>query len=187
MQLFRRSGMIFGFLFTGFVGFSTFSWAADSAAKSADKPKIMVVDFELRDVSALPDAPQEIERTAFLDSVIRKTLTEHGYQLLAPCTELLEASKQAISYLFDRPALAVSIGGACGADYVLLGQTWKPSYLFVFPRLKLLDTRENLKPEQMLVLLKTVQLEASTLDKNVTESAGRKLAAQVIEKLAETK
>lgn len=146
-------------------------------------PNIMVVDFDLRDVSGLPDAPQEIERTALIDSVIKQTLTEQGYVLLKPCAELLQASKQAIGYLFDRPALAAKLGGECGANYVLMGQTWKPSYLFAFPRVKLLDTRPGLRPEQQLLLLKTVQLEASTLDKNVTEASARKLATQILDKL----
>ncbi|MEQ1602572.1 MAG: DUF2380 domain-containing protein [Methylophilaceae bacterium] len=156
--------------------------AADVASVPA-MPKIMVVDFILRDVSPLPDAPQEIERVALLDTVIKQTLAAHGYVLLKPCDELLKASKQAISYLFDRPELAASLGGACGADYVLMGESWKPSYLFSFPQIKLMDTRKGLKSESPLVLVTKVQMEASTLDKDVTVAAARKLALLVIDKL----
>jgi hypothetical protein len=175
--MFRFITLLGGLIFTGLI------FAAEALSTPPIMPKIMVVDFNLRDVSPIPDVPQEIERTALIDSVIKRTLTENGYELMKPCAELVQASKQAIGYLFDRPELAGSIGGTCGADYVLIGQTWKPSFLFVFPRVKLVDTRKNLKREQFLVLSKTVQLEASTLDKNVTEAAGHKLAKEIIDKL----
>ena len=46
---------------------------------------IMVVDFELRDVSPLPNALQEVERTALIDTVIKQTLAENGYTLIPAC------------------------------------------------------------------------------------------------------
>jgi hypothetical protein len=180
--VFRYVTLFCGLLFTALIHAAE-SIPEPALSTSPALPKIMVLDFDLRDVSALPDAPQEIERTALIDSVIKQTLTEHGYTLLKPCAELLQASKQAIGYLFDRPTLAARLGGEGGADYVLMGQAWKPSYLFTFPRVKLLDTRQGLKPEQQLLLLKTVQLEASTLDKNVIIASARKLATQILEKL----
>lgn len=156
----------------------------DAEIPPANKTRIMVVDFELRDVSPLPDAAPEIERTALVDAVIRKTLRDHGYALLPPCTELIQASTQGLGYLYDRPEVAGKIGGSCGADYVLMGQTWKPSFLFVFPQVQVVDTRDNLTREQLVVVSRSVQLEAGTHDKNVTEAAGVKLARQIIDKLA---
>ncbi|MES2636389.1 MAG: hypothetical protein V4605_03620, partial [Pseudomonadota bacterium] len=90
---------------------------------------------------------------------------------------------QGNGYLYDRPEVAGKIGGECGADYVLMGQTWKPSFLFVFPQVQVVDTRKNLTREQLVVVSRVVQLEASTLDKNVTENAAKKLAMQIIDKL----
>lgn len=154
---------------------------------SAMKIKIMVVDFELRDVSPIPNVTEEIERTVLIDSVIRKELTSNGYELMPACIELKKASNQGNSYLYDRPEIAGKLGRDCGADYVYMGQTWKPSFLFVFPQVQVVDTRENLTREQLVVVSRVVQLEASTLDKNVTEAAGKKLAAQIIEKLKSLK
>lgn len=169
-------------LFGGLVLTSSM-FAADVQSNSHAKTKIMVVDFELRDVSPIPNVAQEVERTALIDFVIRKTLTENGYELMQPCDELKKASEQAIGYLYDRPEVAGRIGGECGADYVLMGQTWKPSYLFEFPQVQIVDTRKNLTREQLVVVSRVVQLEASTLDKNVTEAAAKKLAIQIIDKL----
>ncbi|HEX5539719.1 MAG TPA: hypothetical protein VFX01_08010, partial [Methylophilaceae bacterium] len=109
------------------------------------------------------------------------------YQMMAPCDQLKQAAEQGRSYLYDRPELAGKIGGECGADYVLMGQIWKPSFLFVFPQVQVVDTRQNLTRTQLVVVSRVVQLEASTMDKNVTETAARKLATQIIDKLASLK
>jgi hypothetical protein len=169
--------MLSGLMLTGLV------FAAGVQSTTPSMPKIMIVDFELRDVSPIPDVAQEVERTALIDSGIRKALTDNGYELMAPCDALKQASEQGVGYLYDRPELAGKMGGECGADYVLMGQTWKPSFLFVFPQVQLVDTREHLTREQLVVVSRVIQLEASTLDKNVTEAAAKKLAVQIIDKL----
>jgi len=157
---------------------------SSSLLAAPDKPpKVMVVNFELRDVSPIPNAAQEVERTEHIDTVIRNTLEGAGYTLMKPCEELVKASQQGLGYLFDRPEVAGRIGRECGADYVLMGQTWKPSFLFVFPQVQVVDTRAGLTREQLVPVSRSVQLEASTLDRNVTEAAGKKLGRQIIEKL----
>jgi hypothetical protein len=149
-----------------------------------DKPtKIMVVNFELRDVSPLPNTTKEVERTEHIDTVVRNVLEGAGYTLMEPCEELVKASQQGLGYLFDRPEVASKIGRECGADYVLMGQTWKPSFLFVFPQVQVVDTREGLTREQLVPVSRSVQLEASTLNRNVTEAAGKKLGREIVEKL----
>lgn len=153
------------------------------SAAPTQPAKIMVVNFELRDVSPLPNTAQEVERTEHIDTVIRNTLEGAGYTLMQPCEELVKASQQGLGYLFDRPEVAGKIGRECGADYVLMGQTWKPSFLFVFPQVQVVDTRAGLTREQLVLVSRSVQLEASTLDRNVTEAAGKKLGKQIIEKL----
>lgn len=161
----------------------TFAYGAEKPINADATKKIMVVDFELRDVSPLPNVTQEVERTALIDKVIKKTLVENGYEITVACDALKKASAQGEGYLYDRPEVAGKIGSDCGADYVLMGQTWKPSFLFVFPQVQVVDTRKNLTREQLVVVSRAVQLEASTLDKNVTENAAKKLALQIVEKL----
>ena len=173
--------MLCGLMLTGLV------FAAGVQSTTPGMPKIMVVDFEVRDVSPIPDMAQEVERTALIDSGIRKALTDNGYALMAPCDALKQASEQGVGYLYDRPELAGKMGGECGADYVLMGQTWKPSFLFVFPQVQLVDTREHLTRKQLVVVSRALQLEASTLDKNVTEAAAKKLAVQIIDKIKSLK
>lgn len=157
--------------------------SASIAEQQPARTRIMVVNFELRDVSPLPNTEQEVERTEHIDTVIRNVLKEAGYTLVKPCEELVKASQQGLGYLFDRPEVAAKIGRECGADYVLMGQTWKPSFLFVFPQVQVVDTREGLTREQLVPVSRSVQLEASTLDRNVTEAAGKKLGKQIVERL----
>ena len=49
--------------------------------------------------------------------------------------------------------------------------------------MQIVDTSKNLTRKQLVVVSRVVQLEASTLDKNVTENAAKKLATQIIDKL----
>lgn len=162
---------------------STGLLAAEKPIVTPTMKKIMAVEFELRDVSPIPNVAQEVERTILIDSVIKKMLAENDYEILPACDALKKAFEQGNGYLYDRPEIAGKIGGECGADYVFMGQTWKPSFLFVFPQVQIVDTRKNLTREQLVVVSRVVQLEASTLDKNVTELAAKKLATQIIEKL----
>jgi hypothetical protein len=57
-------------------------FAAELLANRPAMRKIMAVEFELRDVSPIPNVTQEVERTALIDSVIKKTLTEKGYNIV---------------------------------------------------------------------------------------------------------
>lgn len=158
-------------------------FAEEMQADTPAMKKIMAVEFELRDVSPIPNVSQEVERTALIDNVIKKALAASGYKIVPACDALKKAFEQGNGYLYDRPEVAGKIGGECGADYIFMGQTWKPSFLFVFPQVQIVDTRKNLTREQLVVVSRVVQLEASTLDKNVTELAAKKLATQIIEKL----
>jgi len=62
---------------------TVFAHAADVAATK--QKKIMAVEFEFRDVSPIPNVAQEVERTALIDSVIKKTLAENGYEIMPAC------------------------------------------------------------------------------------------------------
>jgi len=53
----------------------------------------------------------------------------------------------------------------------------------VFPQVQVVDTRKKLTREQLVVVNRVMQLEACTLDKNVTENAAKKLATQIVDKL----
>ncbi|MDP2246797.1 MAG: hypothetical protein Q8J65_01600, partial [Nitrosomonadales bacterium] len=82
---------------------SSVAGAETKHATDGARLKIMVVDFELRDVSPIPNVAAEVERTALVGRVINDLLSEHGYQLMAPCDALKKVGDQGMGYLFDRP------------------------------------------------------------------------------------
>ena len=104
LRLNMRQFILFLGLFISF-----FAHAEDTVKEGAKK--IMVVEFELRDVSPLPNVKQEIERTALIDKVIKKTLVEHDYNIVPACDALKKTYAQGNGYLYDRPEVAGKIGG----------------------------------------------------------------------------
>ena len=105
----------------------------------------------------------------------RNMLTEKGLQLL-PASEKLQAelTENSAAYLFDHPQLAAKLAKDSGADYLVLGLALKPTYLFVYPRLKLVDLATG-EP----VLSGYEQLESSAQDENTTANTARRLTDRI--------
>lgn len=143
--------------------------------------KIMVLDFQLNDLTDLPNAPEELARIAYLSSTFKQKLADDGIELV-PVNDKLKAelSGQSSTYLFDRVEYAAKLAEDSGADYLLIAVALKPTYLFVYPRILLVDIKT-----QKVVMAKASQLESSWLDKNTTARSAEKLAHMVSEKLKE--
>ena len=146
-----------------------------AAAEALKDTKIVVLDFQLHDLTDLPNAPAELKRIAFLSSAFKEKLAEKGLQLV-PASEKLQAelTENSAAYLFDHPQLAAKLAKDSGADYLVLGLAMKPTYLFVYPRLKLVDLKTG-EP----VLSGYEQLESSAQDENTTANTARRLAERI--------
>lgn len=143
--------------------------------------KVMVLDFQLNDLTDLPNAPEELARIEYLSSTFKQKLADNGVELV-PVNERLiaELSANSPTYLFDRVEHAAKLAEGSGADYLLIAVALKPTYLFVYPRILLVDIKT-----QKVVMAKASQLESSWSDKNTTARSGEKLANMVSEKLKE--
>ncbi len=141
--------------------------------------KVMVLDFQLNDLTDLPNAPEELTRIAYLTSTFKQKLVDNGVEIV-PVNDQLKAEllNQSPTYLFDRADLAAKMAEGSGADYLLIGVALKPTYLFVYPRILLVDIKT-----QKVVTAAARQLESSWLDKNTTARTAEKLADLVSEKL----
>ena len=107
------------------------------------RPKIAVLDFELRDLTVLPGVPAEIERTASVKPLLEEELAKSGYEIVKIP---LAAQKQATSgfgYLLDHHDVAAQLGQEFNADYVLVGRLHKPSFLFVYLMVHLVDAKSE--------------------------------------------
>lgn len=141
--------------------------------------KMMVLDFQLNDLTDLPNAPEELARIAYLSSAFKQSLTDRGVALVAVNDSLKAAlSAQSATYLFEHPDLAAKLAQGSGAEYLILGVALKPTYLFVYPRILLVDIKK-----QQVIFASYVQLESSWLDNNTTARSAQNLANKLVNKL----
>jgi len=144
-------------------------------ADAATPSKVMVLDFQLNDLTDLPNAPQELERISYLSKIYKESLEKQGVNIV-PVAEKLKADiqNQSPSYLFDHIEYVADVAAESGADYALIGVALKPTYLFVYPRILLVDVKLK-----KVVLAKAYQLESSWTDKNTTANTAKKMAGVV--------
>lgn len=137
--------------------------------------KIVVLDFQLHDLTDLPNPPEEIARVAYLSTIFKQKLADNGVEIV-PVNEKIkgEMLKNSATYLFDHTDEAVDMAKDSGADYIIMGVAMKPTYLFLYPRLLMVDIKTKRK-----AFTTYVQLEGSWSEKNTTAHSGKMLAEKV--------
>lgn len=146
---------------------------------AAESPKVVVLAFELNDMTGIPDAPEEKKRVKLLSETFKNKLIEKGIEIVPPTEKtLLEVANHSPTYLFDNVETAIELNKETNADYILIGVAMKPTYLFVYPRLLMVDAKNK-----KVVMSKYAQLESSWSDENTTVRTGHKLAEFVKERL----
>jgi hypothetical protein len=161
--------VLFAFLLCGMQN----AIAGDAPANN----RVVVLDFRLHDLTDLPNAPTEVERVKQLSGFFKAHLAESGLELV-PANENLRAelTKNDAAYLFERPATVAQLAKDSGADYVLVAIAMKPTYLFLYPRIKLISLAT-----QEVVWGSYAQLESSAEDNNTTKRTATRLADKTIE------
>jgi hypothetical protein len=103
---------------------------------------IAVLDFELKDLTLLPNSPQERQRTASIAPQLRQAIDlKKKYKLVAIDPAAQKSADAAFGYLFDHPEEAARLGQQHGADYIAVGRLHKPSFLFVYLLVHLVDVK----------------------------------------------
>jgi hypothetical protein len=161
-----------------FLGLVTQPSLAESPNKAV-LAKVMVLDFPLNDLTDLPNPPEEIARTADFNQYFKQQLVNEGVELV-PVTDNITAvtTSQSATYLFDHPDIAADLAKDSGADYILIGVAMKPTYLFVYPRLLLVEIATKRK-----AFTAYVQMEGSWLEKTTTANSAQRLAEKVSNEL----
>jgi hypothetical protein len=148
--------------------------------------KVMVLDFPLHDLTDLPNPPEELARIAYFNVAFKQKLADDGVEIVPVNVEIKAiAAAQSPTYLFDHTDIAAELAKDSGADYILIGVAMKPTYLFVYPRLLLVDVKTKRK-----AFTAYVQMEGSWLDQHTTASSAVNLAKKVsgdLRKLAQLK
>lgn len=141
-------------------------------------PRLAVLDFELNDITSLPNTPAEKQRTSNIKPLLEHALAQSkNYEIvLIPLEEQAKANAS-FAYLWHFPDQAVQLAQKYGADWLLIGQHSKPSHLFSYLMGKLIEVKsqtlmENyaieMKGTHPLVLQRSIEnlaekIEASTL------------------------
>jgi hypothetical protein len=109
------------------------------AAAAGDR--IAVLDFELNDLTLLPRTPQELARTARVAPLLRQALAESGHESLAIAPATQAKANAAFGYLYDHPEIAADLARGLGAEWIAVGRVHKPSFLFAYLKVHLVNAR----------------------------------------------
>lgn len=104
--------------------------------------RVAVLEFELNDLTPMPDTQAEMERTASVAPLLREALTEKGaYELVIIDSEAQRKADASFGYLFDHPELAAKLGRQFETDWVAVGRVHKPSFLFAYLKVRLVNVK----------------------------------------------
>ncbi len=149
---------------------------------SEAETRIAVLDFELNDLTLKPGTPEELKRTGSIAPLLRDAIIrKKGYQLVSIDGEEQAKANAGFGYLFKHPDVAAKLGGQFGADWVAVGRLHKPSFLFAYLKVRLVNVKRNQIEGDYVVEIKgylkklaergTTQL-SDQIDQTVRQSEG---------------
>jgi len=120
------------------LAFCLFLFAATTHAAT----RIAVLDFELNDITSLPNTPAELQRTASMAPLLSEAFNRiDGFQIVPVPVDLQKSANSSFGYLFRFPEVAAKLGQQVGADWLVVGQHSKPSHLFSYLWVYLIDVK----------------------------------------------
>lgn len=107
-------------------------------------PRIAVLDFELNDITSLPNTPAEIKRTAAMAPLLIEAFNQTGrFQTVAIPSEAQQSANGSFGYLFRFPDEAAKLGQRQQIDWLVVSQHSKPSFLFSYLWVYLVDVQSK--------------------------------------------
>ena len=120
-----------------------FFFAISNYPVSADT-RIAVFEFALKDMTLISRTAQELERTASIKPLLQSALEEGGhYQMVQVDMDAQMKADSGVGYLFNHHDVAADLGEKFGAQYVVVGQIHKPSFLFVYLMAHLVEVKSK--------------------------------------------
>lgn len=119
------------------------------------KIKIAVLDFELNDITSLPNTKEEQKRTASFRPLLEQALAKIGpYELVPVDAKAYSKANAGFGYLFHFNDVAAQLGQQAGADWIIVGQHSKPSFLFSYLMVHLIPVQPSYKTSNYEIELK---------------------------------
>ena len=105
---------------------------------------ILVLDFELNDLTLHPNIKHEEERVKTLRPLLTQKLADDFTYSIAELSQShRDSENKGKGYIFDRPEVAARMARAAGADWVVSGRLHKASFLFVYLKAQLIDAADG--------------------------------------------
>jgi len=135
--------------------------------------RIAVLNFELNDITTLPNTPAEQQRTASFAPLLREALSRAGrYEMVHIGLNEQKNANAGFGYLFRFHDVAAQLGEKLDADWVIVGQHSKPSFLYSHLMAHVIDVRTR-------SLAGDYDIELKGNHEKVTERAVTKLANEI--------
>jgi hypothetical protein len=95
--------------------------------------RIAVLNFELNDITSMPNTPDELVRTATFRPLLEQAISRAGdYEIIHINISEQAAANAGFGYLFKFHDVAAALARQWNADWVVVGQHSKPSFLFSY-------------------------------------------------------
>ncbi|MFZ2449931.1 MAG: DUF2380 domain-containing protein [Methylovulum miyakonense] len=135
--------------------------------------RIAVLAFELNDITSLPNTPQEQVRTASIRPLLEAAIRQgDGYETVPVSPQAQAMANGGFGYLFRFHDLAAKLGGQAQADWVVVGQHSKPSFLFSYLMAHVINVKTG-------ALAASFDIELKGNDEAVTRHGAAALAKKI--------
>jgi len=105
-------------------------------------PRIAVLNFELLGDTLLPNAPEELSRTASMKPLLEQAISRLGnYEIVQISLNAQNAATAGVGYLLNFNDVAAKLGKQSGADWVVVGQHSKHSFLYSYLMVHLVNVK----------------------------------------------
>lgn len=105
-------------------------------------PRIAVLNFELLDDTLLPNAPEELTRIASMKPLLEQAISKLGnYEIVQVSVNDQNAATAGVGYLLNFNDIAAKLGKQSGADWVVVGQHSKYSFLYSYLMVHLVNVK----------------------------------------------
>jgi hypothetical protein len=131
--------------------FALSAWSAESAAQRT----IAVLDFELRDLTLEAGSPEARAQAQAVGPLLRKSLAASADLRVIELPPGEQASAdRAEGYLFDHADAAAELAQRHGADWIAVCRLHKPSPLFSYLIVRLVETKPRRPAGEFVVEIK---------------------------------
>lgn len=135
--------------------------------------RIVVLNYELKDLTLVPGTEAELARTDSIAPLLRNELEKtHGYQIILIASQIQNEADVAVGYLFDHADVAADLCKVHGADWITVGRLHKPSFLFAYIKAHLINCNSK-------NLVGNYTIEVKGAGKDLTAKGVAKLAIEI--------